>query len=192
MKRILFYPFLALESLFDRALAIVGSVSLAQFPQFYSQYLQRLGGHLDEARRIVAEYSEAAASFNLSLHDYIGIHQSASNPVLQSTGSIIDNSLARLGQLERSFQALENSTLFNRWWLFLKNLDPAIFSQTCSQYTPGLPLTIESLFYALAGLLIICGIYQGIKWIIKKLFYKFTHSGSITNRQWLSGRSSTS
>lgn len=192
MKRIIFYPLWVLESLFDRALAIVGSISLAQFPQFYSQYLQRLGGHLDEARRIVADYSKAAASFNLSLHDYIGIHQTASDPVLQSTGTIIDNSLARLAYLEKSFQALENSTILNRWWLFLTNLDPAILRQTCSQYTPGLPLTIESLCYALAGLLITCGIYQGIKWIIKNLFDKFTHSGSVANRQWLSGRSSTS
>lgn len=187
MKRILFYPLWALESLFDRALAIIGSISLAQFPQFYSQYLQRLGGHLDEARRIVAEYSKTAASFNLSLHDYIGIHQTASDPVLQSTGTIIDNSLARLAYLEKSFQALENSTLLNRWWLFLTNLDSAIFRQTCSQYTPGLALTIESLIYALSGLLITWAIYQSMKWIIKNLFDKFTHSGSVTNSPGLSG-----
>ena len=187
MKRILFYPFWALEGLFDRALAIVGSITLAQFPQFYSQYLQRLGGHLDEARRIVTEYSETAASFNLSLQEYVGIHLTASNPILQSTGTIIDNSLARLAALENSFQALAEGTLFNRWWLFIENLDPAIFRQTCSQYTPGLPLTIESLIYALAGLLITWGIYQVIKSTIKKLFYKFTRSRSITNSPGLSG-----
>ncbi len=186
MKRYLFYPFWALESLFDRALAIVGSITLAQFPQFYGQYLQRLGGHLDEARRIVTEYSETATSFNLSLQEYISIHLTASNPVLQSTGTIINNSMARLADLENSFQALDNGTLFNRWWLFLKNLDPAIFSQTCSQYTPGLPLTIESLIYALAGLLITWGIYQGIKSLIKNLFYKLIRS-TISNGPGLPG-----
>ncbi len=187
MKRLIFYPFWALESLFDRALAIVGAITLAQFPQFYSQYLQRLGGHLDEARRIVAEYSETATSFNLSLQEYVRIHLSASNPVLQSTGSIIDNSLARLADLENSFHALAEGTLFNRWWLFIRNLDPAIFRQTCSQYTPGLPLTMESLIYALAGLLITWGIYQGIKSIIKNPFHKLTHSKSISNSPGLSG-----
>lgn len=181
MKRYLFYPFFVLESLIDRALAIIGSVTLAQFPQFYSQYLQRLGGHLEEARRIVSEYSRAADSFNLTLHEYIQIHLIADNPVLQSTGTIIENSLTRLADLEKSFQALKAGTIFDRWWIFLKNLDPVIFRQTCSEYTPGLSITIEGLIYALAGLLITWGIYQGIKSLIKKMFYKFARSKSTPN-----------
>lgn len=187
MKKFLFYPFRALESLIDRALAIVGSIALAQFPQFYAQYFQRLGGHLDEARRIVTEYSDTATSFNLTLEEYIRIHVTANNPVLQSTGTIIDNSLTRLTDLEGAFQALKSGTLFNRWWIFLRKMDPAIFKQTCSEYTPGLPISIESLFYALAGLIITWGIYQGIKSLIKKLFSKYTGSKSIPASPGLSG-----
>ena len=187
MKKYLFYPLRILESLFDRALAIVGSITLAQFPQFYAQYLQRLGGHLDEARRIVSEYSKAAKSFNLTLQEFIKIHLTANNPVVQSTGTIIENSLNRLADLEKSFQALKGGSLCNRWWIFLKNMDPAIFRQTCSDYTPGLSFTVESLIYALIGLLITWGIYQGIKGLIIMLFYKFTHPKSTPNAPGLPG-----
>ncbi len=187
MKKYLLYPFRVLESLTDRALAIVGSLTLAQFPQFYAHYLQRLGGHLDEARLIVSEYSEAANSFNLTLHEYIRIHLTANNPVLQSTGTIIENSLARLTALEKSFQALQAGTVFNRWWIFIKNMDPAIFRQTYSAYMPGISLTVESLIYAVTGLLITWGIYQGIKSLIKKLFYKVTRYRSVPKSPGLPG-----
>lgn len=187
MKKYLLYPLQVLESLFDRALAIVGSITLAQFPQFYAQYIQRLGGHLDEARRIVSEYSKAASSFHLTLQEYIQVHLTAQNSVLQSTGNIIENSLTRLADLEKSFQALKGGTLFNRWWIFLKNMNPDIFKQTCSEYTSGLSLTLESLIYALAGLLITWGLYQGIKSLIKKLFYKSISSKSIPGSPGLSG-----
>lgn len=187
MKKFLLYPLRVLEGLIDRILAIAGSITLAQFPQFYSQYLQRLGGHLDEARRIVAEYSEAAASFNLTLSEYVRTHLTVDSPVLQSTGTIIENSLTRLADLENSFQALKAGNLFNRWWIFLRKMEPAIFKQTCLEYTPGLPFTMESLTYALIGLLITFGIYQGIKGLLIKLFSKLTHSESVPSGPGIPG-----
>lgn len=186
MKKFLLLPLRALESLIDRILVIIGSVTLVQFPQFYAQYLQRLGGHLEECRRIVSDYAKTADSFNLSLQEYIMAHLTSDNPVFQSTGKIIENTLTRLVELESSFQALKTASLYNRWWVFLKNIDPAIFKQTCSVYTPGLPITFESLAYALVGLLITWGLYQGIKSMIKKLF-KLSHSGSVPDRPGLSG-----
>ncbi|HBR34948.1 MAG TPA: DUF2937 domain-containing protein, partial [Firmicutes bacterium] len=37
------------NGLLDRVVAVCGVVGLAQFPQFFGQYIQRLGGHLAEA-----------------------------------------------------------------------------------------------------------------------------------------------
>lgn len=186
MKKFLLLPLRVLESLIDRTLVIIGSITLVQFPQFYAQYLQRLGGHMEECRRIVSDYAKTANSFNLSLQEYIRVHLTSDNPVFQSTGTIIENTLNRLADLESSFQALKTAALYNRWWVFLKNIDPAIFKQTCSEYTPGLPITFESLAYALVGLLFTWGFYQGIKSLIKKLF-KLGHSDSIPDQPGLSG-----
>lgn len=186
MKKILLIPLRVLESLIDRALAIIGSITLVQFPQFYAHYLQRLGGHLDESRRIVSEYTKTATSFNLTIQEYIQTHLSSDNPVFQSTGAIINNALTRLADLENSFQALKTAALYDRWWLFIKHLDPAIFRQTCSEFTLGIPITFESLAYALAGLLITWGFYQGIKALLKKLF-TLTRSSSVPDHPGLPG-----
>lgn len=39
-----------LDKLVVAVFALVGGMSIAQFPQYLAQYLQRLGGHIDEAR----------------------------------------------------------------------------------------------------------------------------------------------
>ena len=60
MEKILLYPFRFLDGLVDRVVSLAGAVGLAQFPQFFAQYLQRLGGHLEEARLVIARYRAAA------------------------------------------------------------------------------------------------------------------------------------
>ena len=55
MRRILAYPLRFLGSILDRIIAGLGAILLAQFPQYFGQYLQRLGGHLNELRHRVAE-----------------------------------------------------------------------------------------------------------------------------------------
>ena len=66
----------SLLKLFDRILGVFFSLSAglltAQFPQFLAQYLQRLGGHIDEARHIAVEFqlpalSERAATLSAGL-----------------------------------------------------------------------------------------------------------------------------
>lgn len=44
------------ENLFSALSGLAGGLLLGQFPQYLSQYLQRLGGHIDEARNIMDEY----------------------------------------------------------------------------------------------------------------------------------------
>jgi hypothetical protein len=39
--------------------AMTGGLILGQFPQFLAQYLQRLGGHVDEARRVFEQFKIA-------------------------------------------------------------------------------------------------------------------------------------
>jgi len=49
------------EGLLDRLLCLVGAVVFAQAPEFFQQYLQRLGGRLDEARRQLEVFRDVGA-----------------------------------------------------------------------------------------------------------------------------------
>ena len=172
MKQLLRYPIKFLDGLMDRITAIIGALILAQFPQYFAQYMQRLGGHLDEARRNIAQYKNVATSFNMSLQEYINIHLQSNNKVFISTGRVIQSMWDRLQHLENAFQSLQHSTLLTRWLVFLRVMDPEIARNTWVNFTPGVPTTMEALEYALLGLLLGWGIYQGVKALLMLPFRK--------------------
>jgi len=133
--------------------ALLGATLLAQFPQFYGQYLQRLGGHIDELRRTLSVYEQAAAALGLSLEQYIEEHLAADSQVITSSGEIIADLAERLWQLEESLQALLSATPLTRWIVFIRHADWAMARQCWHSFTPGLPTTPEGLVYAGVGLL---------------------------------------
>ncbi|MBU2650120.1 MAG: DUF2937 family protein [Bacteroidetes bacterium] len=45
-----------INGIFTVAAGLFGGMLFGQFPQFISQYIQRVGGHIDEARNIMNEY----------------------------------------------------------------------------------------------------------------------------------------
>lgn len=159
MKELLRYPSRFLSGLLDRAFALLGALLLAQFPQFYGQYLQRLGGHIDELRRTVEGYEQAAAALGVSLELYIEEHLAAESEVITSSGEIISNLVERLWQLESSFQALIQAAPLTRWIVFVQHADWAVVRQCLHRFTPGIPTTVEGLVYAGAGLLLGWGLY---------------------------------
>lgn len=156
-------PVRFLDGILDRAFCILGAVALSQFPQFFGQYMQRLGGHLAEARLALAQYEAAAGALGLTLEDYIQEHLDSASPVFVSSGEVIRGLLERVHHLELSYQALQGATIFNRWFVFLREADWSIASGTWENFMPGVPTTFEGLTYALAGLLLGWGIYALIK-----------------------------
>lgn len=166
MKEFWKYPLRLLDGLMDRIMAVAGAIICAQFPQYYAQYIQRLGGHLDEARRSVSQYVKVAASYNLSLDEYINVHLTSANNIFVSTGKVIQGLVDRLNHLESAFTALQNSSPLTRWFVFVRVMDPEIARNTWTNFTPGVPTTVEALVYALIGLLIGWGLYQGVKALV--------------------------
>ena len=156
-------PLKFIGGLVDRLAAAVGALLLSQFPQFYGQYLQRLGGHLDEARSMLNQYTQAASFQGLSLEQYIDEHLQAGSAVFVSTGEIIESLALRYETLSRSYQALHEAGLYNRWLVFLKEADWQIAAATWQNFVPGMPTTLEGLLYGLSGLLLGWGAFTFLK-----------------------------
>jgi hypothetical protein len=172
VKKLLHYPLRFLNGLLDRATALLGALILAQFPQFYGQYLQRLGGHIDELRRTVEVYEQAAAALGVSLEQYIEEHLAAESEVITSSGEIILNLVGRLWQLESSFQALIQAAPLTRWLIFIRHADWAVARQCLYRFTPGVPTTFEGLIYAGAGLLLGWGLFALARLLLSPVFKK--------------------
>ncbi|MEW5784629.1 MAG: DUF2937 family protein [Bacillota bacterium] len=170
MKKIAAIPLRFLSSFLDRVFALLGAGLPAQFPQFFGQYLQRLGGHLDELRLQVAQYEAAAAALGIPLNEYIEEHLHSGLEIFASTGQMIAQLVERLAQMEAAFSALIGASPISRWWVFISRADWSIALQTWRNFTPGVPTTVEGLIYAAGGLLMGWGLYTLLRALAEPLF----------------------
>jgi len=158
------------EGLLDRALCVIGAVIFSQAPEFMQQYLQRLGGHLDEARRHLLQFQDAAAQSGLSLDRLIGQTSANADPAVAKLGGVMTDTVARVDTLAVAQAAIRDASLWTRPFVFLRHLDPAIARGTWDVFKPAVPTTTEGLLYAAIGMLVLLGIYHlGIKQPIARL-----------------------
>lgn len=150
------------ETLFDRALCVIGAVAFAQLPEFIQQYRQRLGGHLDEARRQLAEFVAVATHAKLSLPQFI--ERTATNPdaTVAQLGSVMRNAVLRVDELAAADAALRHASLWAKPFVFFRYIDVGVAQATWEIYRPAVPTTGEGLIYALAGMLTLLGLYHGL------------------------------
>jgi hypothetical protein len=155
----------ALEKTLDRALCAAGAVACAQLPEFMQQYLQRLGGHLDEARRQLESFARVARESGLSLADYIARLSANADAPVAKTGGVIRDLAARVDELAAAERALRETSAWTRPFVFLRDLDRDIAGGTWGVFRPAVPTTLEGLMYAAAGVVLALAIYHAaVKW----------------------------
>jgi len=155
--------------LLDRLLCILGAVLFSQAPEFMQQYLQRLGGHLDEARRQLDRLAATASQSGLSL-DELRAHAAASpDPAVARLGDVVRDTAARVDLLAAAEAALRHASLASRPWVFLRNYDSTIAGPTWAAFRPAVPTTLEGASYALVGMAVALGLYHlGVKTPVRR------------------------
>jgi len=155
------------ESLLDRVLCVAGAVTFSQAPEFMQQYLQRLGGHLDEARRQVQQFKDSAEQSGLTLDRLITQTTGNSDAAVAKLGGVMTKALERVDTLTSSQLALQNASVWTRPAVFLRHLDSSIAHATWAAFKPAVPTTIEGLAYSALGMLVLMAIYHfGVKYPI--------------------------
>jgi hypothetical protein len=150
------------EKLLDRALCVAGAVIFSQGPEFMQQYLQRLGGHLDEARRQLDQFKKVAAQSGLSLDQFIAQTNANADVAVAKLGGVMSEASVRVDHLETAKLAIQNASPLARPFAFLQHVDSEIASATWAIYKPAVPTTIEGLLYALLGMAVLLGLYYGL------------------------------
>ena len=158
------------DSLLDRALCVVGAIAFSQFPEFMQQYLQRLGGHLDEARRQLEQFRHAAAQSGLTLDQLIHQTSTNSDAAVARLGGVMTAAVDRVHDLETTQFALLHASVWTRPFVFFRHVDPGIARNTWTIFKPAVPTTPEGLGYALLGIFVLLGVYHlGIKWPVRRI-----------------------
>ena len=149
------------ESLLDRVLCVAGAVAFSQAPEFMQQYLQRLGGHLDEAVRQLRQFEHVATQSGETVQSFAARAQAAADPVMARMGDIVASSIARVDELSAAVAALREAGPFSRPFVFLQNLDTEIAARTWGMFRPAVPTTLEGALYAAVGMILFLALYQG-------------------------------
>lgn len=148
------------DGFLDRVLCVAGAIGFAQGPEFIQQYLQRLGGHVDEARRQVEQFRHAAEQSGVSLDKLISQTNAVSDPAVAKLGGVMTEATTRLQSLESSQAAIEHASALERPLVFIRNMDTDIAHATWSVFKPALPVTMEGIAYGIVGLIAILAIYH--------------------------------
>lgn len=157
------------EGFLDRLLCVVGAVAFSQAPEFMQQYMQRLGGHVDEARRQLIQFEQAAAQSGLTLERFIAQTSTNADTAVAKLGGVMSRAVTRVDSLESAQAALQNASLWTRPFVFLRHLDTSIAQGTWAIFKPAVPTTAEGMVYALVGMLVLLSIYHlGVKYPITR------------------------
>jgi hypothetical protein len=150
------------DGFIDRLLCVAGAIGFSQGPEFIQQYLQRLGGHVDEAQRQLNQYRDVAAQSNLSLDQLITRSNANADPTMGRLGHVIQETAVRLQALQEAQLAITQAPVWKRPLVFLEHFDVKIAHGTWDIFRPAVPVTVEGLVYALTGMLILLGLYHAV------------------------------
>ena len=163
--------FSAGESLVDRLLCVLGAAIFAQAPEFMQQYLQRLGGHLAEARRQLAQFEEIARQAGKNVHELALQYSASTEPTVVSMGKLVNDTDLRVSALGSAEAALRGASAWERPFVFLHHIDWEIARGASSVYKPAMPTTLEGLLYGLIGVVVILALYYGfIRPLVLRIF----------------------
>jgi hypothetical protein len=148
------------ERLLDRVLCVAGAVLFSQLPEFMQQYLQRLEGHLDEARLVLGKFKDAAAQSGMSLDQLVAGAAQNPDPSMGKLGGVIRQAIVRADELGAADAALRQASALTRPFVFLRHLDVGIARATLAIYRPAVPTTLEGFAYAGFGIILIMALYH--------------------------------
>ena len=130
---------------------IAGALLLAQFPEFFQQYTQRLGGRLDEVTRQVAALETRAAEADKDSRSYVAGFLENPDADVRREGRALAALPRRELRLRQAYEALTGAGRGWRAKSFVEHFDWDIAQTTAAAYAPAMPVTAESAVYAGAG-----------------------------------------
>ncbi len=162
LRRTAAVAFTAIEGFADRLVCVLGAVVCAQAPEFFQQYLQRLGGHLDEARLQLAAFERAALAAGKPWGQFVADTLGNPDAGLAKLGANMRDTAARVDELATAQAALLEASVWSRPWAFFTHLDVGIARAASAIFRPAVPATFEGAVYAALGVAVAFGLWHGL------------------------------
>lgn len=150
-----------ISKILNGVVALLGAAGLTQFPAFYQQYLQRLGGRLDQIRldreRLLADAQAAGQTLQQHLE---ALAATGAGEAQQAAA----RELTRLDEgdrLQSAYDALTSAPALERPTTFAQTFDPVLAQDTLGAFVPAVPATSEALAYGGVGMVLALVLLSG-------------------------------
>lgn len=130
---------------------LVGALVLSQFPEFFQQYTQRLGGRLDEVTAQVAALEKRAAEAGKDVPGYLRGFLLHRDVDVRREGMHLRSLVERRAALANAYEALTGAGSLWRAPRFAEHVDWEVATATLTAYRPAVPVTTESAVYTGTG-----------------------------------------
>ena len=155
-----------IRGLVDRVLLICAAVAGGLVPGFLSQYRQRLGGMLDQAKLDLAPWQKIADQyFHGDLAGLIQYHFASKDPTFHAEGAAISSLVASVQHLQSEVAALHGSVFQQATYLAF-HADPMVARATLGDWVPTFGLSTDGIAFAL--------IFALCLWILFQVFWSLT------------------
>jgi hypothetical protein len=131
---------------------LAGAAGFSQFPEFSQQYVQRLGGAVDELHRVVAGFDADAAALELTRAQALGA-LAQGGAMGEKRVEAMRGIMARHARLAGDLAALERAGPFTRAYYAAHLSDREIAARAWAAYKPAVPMTFEGAVFGGVGFL---------------------------------------
>jgi len=168
-----------ISTIFDRILFTVSFILGVQAPEFMQQYIQRLSGHLDEAKFQLQQFQSIAdLQFNGDLTLMLERYQKNSDTAIVETGKVISAMVERVSGFEFQLSQLQTSDYTNQLYYFIHQIDIPMAKATLNNFQLAVPLTIGALSTGVTFAFIILILQLFLTTILKGTYNKLTDKSS--------------
>ncbi|WP_108815245.1 DUF2937 family protein [Loktanella sp. Alg231-35] len=157
-----------------RALCLVGGLTgaagLSQFPEFSQQYMQRLGGQVDELTRVVVGFDDTALAEGLGREEIL--QEMSTTPLMEGQVAMWRGTFARHARLSENLMVLQAASPLERVMMPQRMMDTATARATWADFTPAMPLSAAGAAATgtgfLGGWLAFAGVLSVLLWPFRK------------------------
>ena len=151
---------------------LAGGLGLSQFPEFSQQYVQRLGGAVDELGHVVAGFDADAAKVGLSREQAL-VEMAASGAMPAARAQSMAGVMQRHARLSADLAAIREAGPFTRAYHAKRFQDTEVARAALADFRPALPLSFEGAVFGgtgfFLGALVLTLLWSLLRWPLRLL-----------------------
>ncbi|MGH1577541.1 DUF2937 family protein [Planktotalea sp.] len=159
-----------------RALALVmglsGAAGVSQFPEYSQQYVQRLGGAVDELARFMDDFDADAASLDLTREAAL-VDLAKGGEMGAARADTMVATIDRHARFSADLEEMQGLGPFSRAKYAARFTDSELAGRVWENYKPAMPVTFEGAIFAFIGFLGGLALFSALIWLLRLPFVLF-------------------